>query len=1170
MAINTGQGSLQTAGRIAPATADLGIVGNVSSALDNLQKGYATGQGLAGGWAQAEKDAVKKRAQDLEAQALKAKYTKATIDTDIASAVATGQVQTEEQVQRLQVLKNTAAVNAETAQRQAEVARKQAELADAQVGQKLVEQPTLADARKRILGDIAEKGTAQFGETIYSLNGDGSISSRNAPRPLAGTATFTKAAPVKEPYYKEIGGERMLVQDWSDGSTRRVAGAAKTTAASTSGEPEGAYIIDPSAPAAGLPGEVPNPTFGQNPATAEKMKQDLSKRAAVRLTKVQEKAAAAEQMAKSMQVFKALNRKVRTGPMWKYAPSLSAEAQEMESIIAKAVPQMRVPGSGTTSDFDARMFERSVVGMDRSPAANAAIADGYILWAQTQGEYASFLEDYITRFGSDRGADKTWKQYLDANPIFDPNSDSPQVNQNRQTREEYFQRLFEEQGGNDSLGGEGAPEAPPTTPGAPSIPTAPSASTSSAAPLARFAAGQSLASARPAVTRRSDVLAPSTAQAQPAAQEQPLELGNPESEEAFRQAYLKQREEGGRLGEITGALGKASLAGTKQVLGDVSKYLGDTAEAAAGILSPGGITEEGKAAIRQYHEEKLARTEAEYMDKFEEAVATGDPVQIQAAKSAYEAAVGAESAALEKASTIYNLVGTPVSGEDRAIAMQGSRPRGQELAGLAVGAGQALSDIPVTAAAVLSRGLEFAAPAETAAELSLQRKRVLAGVDDAFAQATEAVGGSPESQEVGRLFGGFLVPQVPGVARATDALATAGSKVSSLGTKALRKSAAAGLKGASAASSLATDVGLIATLPKVTATLAAIPGAGALLSTAFGSFAAPSAIAGIATSRKGLLGLGKYLRAGAMAASDQIPTGAGRLLRWGTKSAGDAGEMLAKVKDRFAAIPASGKILGASAAESGDLLNDVRNGGERWLESLSKQEEVLRAQVAQQLASKQVYQSQKALADLHNLQAEIRGGEQALRYVDKLIAMPSAARAVALGGEAGDVLAHALVYGGVGGAAASALDQGSGGNVVEQGVIPGAVIGGMLHLIGKSAKVKADGQVDASLSKLKKTAATELDELANRVDELAEITPEKPVQIVPEAAGVVPDPLDQIPMSPPLQWVPGKVGNVRMKADVLAQPPAAPEITRVPGTVRNIKFKPVSNKSVLAKPRSQY
>lgn len=117
-------------------------------------------------------------------------------------------------------------------------------------------------------------------------------------------------------------------------------------------------------------------------------------------------------------------------PEW--AAGFDDEMGSMQAITAKMVPDARAPGSGATSDFDAKMFQRATVGYDKPRAANEMIIRGLKAQDQLGGEELAFRERYLATRGHLNGADEAWTQYLNANPIFDPNSpDEPKLNPNR-------------------------------------------------------------------------------------------------------------------------------------------------------------------------------------------------------------------------------------------------------------------------------------------------------------------------------------------------------------------------------------------------------------------------------------------------------------------------------------------------------------------------------------------------------------------------------------------------------------------------------------------------------------------------------------------------------------------------------------------------------------------
>lgn len=141
---------------------------------------------------------------------------------------------------------------------------------------------------------------------------------------------------------------------------------------------------------------------------------------------------------------------------------LNPNISEMQAIADRITPQMRQPGSGATSDFDARMFQSATVGVGKPVEANRNIIQAADAWQKLQADRLAFMEAYATaNGGSLRGADQYWQQYVTANPIFDPKSpDAPKLNAGRQTYQQFF-------GGGGQQQQQAAPAA---APGAPALP----------------------------------------------------------------------------------------------------------------------------------------------------------------------------------------------------------------------------------------------------------------------------------------------------------------------------------------------------------------------------------------------------------------------------------------------------------------------------------------------------------------------------------------------------------------------------------------------------------------------------------------------------------------------------------------------------------------------------
>lgn len=116
------------------------------------------------------------------------------------------------------------------------------------------------------------------------------------------------------------------------------------------------------------------------------------------------------------------------------------ELSEMQSIQSELAPKMRVPGSGSSSDIDVQMFKQATIGPEKPKQTNQNIAKAFITAQENLIDRDQFLRDYLDYHGHVQGAEQAWNQYLNANPIFSPNTDpaNPALNPDRKTYREYF------------------------------------------------------------------------------------------------------------------------------------------------------------------------------------------------------------------------------------------------------------------------------------------------------------------------------------------------------------------------------------------------------------------------------------------------------------------------------------------------------------------------------------------------------------------------------------------------------------------------------------------------------------------------------------------------------------------------------------------------------------
>jgi hypothetical protein len=177
----------------------------------------------------------------------------------------------------------------------------------------------------------------------------------------------------------------------------------------------------------------PGPSPLDNPALSPRGRSNLVKSLQTqnekRIEKSTEAADSAQKMLGLLGRFTNLNKTNETGGGI-YGGGLAGwvrgvwddEFKEMQSITAQITPTLRQPGSGSTSDFDAQMFMKGTVNVDNSKETNLAIAQGMEAALKNVVAKAEFEALYAQTYGHLNGADVSWRDYLNHNPIFDPAS----------------------------------------------------------------------------------------------------------------------------------------------------------------------------------------------------------------------------------------------------------------------------------------------------------------------------------------------------------------------------------------------------------------------------------------------------------------------------------------------------------------------------------------------------------------------------------------------------------------------------------------------------------------------------------------------------------------------------------------------------------------------------
>ena len=199
----------------------------------------------------------------------------------------------------------------------------------------------------------------------------------------------------------------------------------------------------------GVGGEDPNAPWKNivDPKKRDEARIRFGAASDARVAKEQEEVGNAGQIIGALDRFLYLNENSSTGAQFRVpgakaaASAFSDDYAEMQSITDLLTPQMRQGMPGAASDRDVAMFRGATVGLDKPPEANRNIAMGLKIAQQNKIDRANFIANYVTEKGHDRGADAAWKQYLNANPIFDPKAKqgSYQLNQNRVDFQDWMQ-----------------------------------------------------------------------------------------------------------------------------------------------------------------------------------------------------------------------------------------------------------------------------------------------------------------------------------------------------------------------------------------------------------------------------------------------------------------------------------------------------------------------------------------------------------------------------------------------------------------------------------------------------------------------------------------------------------------------------------------------------------
>lgn len=107
--------------------------------------------------------------------------------------------------------------------------------------------------------------------------------------------------------------------------------------------------------------------------------------------------------------------------------SRDPEIDEMREISARLTPAQRPAGSGATSDFEQRLYGRSVPSVNRTPQANEAVINRGRSRAGEAQLRSEFMDSWASRNGTLQGAEQAWNNAYQP-PRVEADSPEPRAN----------------------------------------------------------------------------------------------------------------------------------------------------------------------------------------------------------------------------------------------------------------------------------------------------------------------------------------------------------------------------------------------------------------------------------------------------------------------------------------------------------------------------------------------------------------------------------------------------------------------------------------------------------------------------------------------------------------------------------------------------------------------
>lgn len=128
-----------------------------------------------------------------------------------------------------------------------------------------------------------------------------------------------------------------------------------------------------------------------------------------------------------------------------FKPNIQTMDKDANQLVGLAIPDK---GFGRVTNLDMGVFQKGMIGIDKSPQTNNAIAQALRIRLQNDLDRHEFENNFYSVHGHLRGAEQAWNKYLTDNPIFatkdgktplyDPKTQIPILNPNRKDYKTYF------------------------------------------------------------------------------------------------------------------------------------------------------------------------------------------------------------------------------------------------------------------------------------------------------------------------------------------------------------------------------------------------------------------------------------------------------------------------------------------------------------------------------------------------------------------------------------------------------------------------------------------------------------------------------------------------------------------------------------------------------------